>query len=80
MKLSSVLNVMDLSDEVVIFDDDPDLPLDQALLFSGTGWKAKTISKYRNAVVKLLLPSEFKMTIFVDISYQKKHHKDGDGK
>lgn len=70
MKLISLLNVIDDQESVLVWDDNA--PIDVPPLFKGKVKGCKCHRSIGNGIVKMIIPEESHLAIFIDIEYQKK--------
>ena len=69
MKLISLLEIMDESDEIVV--DDENAPINEMTLFYGTVEDCKKQRYFRNGVVRALHFDREVASVAVNIEYQK---------
>ena len=70
MKLSSLLNVIDDQESILVWDDNASI--DVPPLFKGKVNGCKCHRSIGNGIVKMIIPEEDHLAIFIDIEYQKK--------
>lgn len=70
MKLTSLLNALDDQEMVLIWDDNAS-SINVPPLFKGKVKDCKYHRSIGNGVVKLIVPMEYRLDVFVDIEYQK---------